>query len=354
VWSLRLGPRDLLLWQWAALPLVLVAALALARVLASLTVRALERVTRRTWPALSESIPTRAKGPITGLWVVPLGAGGAALLGLYPPAQSFVDGVFRAMLFTAVFWGIWRSVGLLTQTVLESAWARAHPSSETLVPLGSRALKVVVVALAVTAVLSSLGYPVASLVAGLGIGGLAFALAAQKTGEHLFGSVAIGLDQPFRVGDFVKVEDHSGTVESLGLRSTRMRTQDRTVVTIPNGKLADLRVENFSQRDRYHFNPKLHVAPDGDPAAMGALVEALRALLTAHPQRVETEDLLVFVREIHGDSVVVEAQCWFTADDWNAWLPVRTALLLKALAAVQAQGLRLVAPPRPPPPPPKA
>ncbi|MFO0628960.1 MAG: mechanosensitive ion channel family protein [Polyangiales bacterium] len=204
-------------------------------------------------------------------------------------------------------------------------------------------VKVVVVALAVTAVLSALGYPVASLVAGLGVGGIALALAAQKTGEHLFGSFALGLDQPFRVGDFVQVDEHSGTVESLGLRSTRLRTQGRTVVTIPNGKLADLRVENFTQRDRYYFNPRVAVAPDTAPDDIAALVEALRALVTAHPQLAD-EAPSVFVQGMTAESVVLEVQAWFTAESWTAFLPLRSALFLDTLRAVQGRGVRLAAP----------
>jgi MscS family membrane protein len=275
--------------------------------------------------------------------MVPLLHLGVGTLQLYPPAAQGVDAVLRASLFAAVFWGLWGAVGLVSQALLGSAWAATHPSSDTLVPLGSRVVKVVVFALAVTAVLSSLGYPVASLVAGLGVGGIALALAAQKTGEHLFGSFALGLDQPFRVGDFVQVDEHSGTVESLGLRSTRLRTMARTVVTIPNGKLADLRVENFTLRDRYYFNPRVAVAPDTAPDDIAALVEAIRAMVTARPD-IADDEVLVFVQAMTAESVVIEVQSWFKAESWSAYLPVRSALFLDTLRAVRERGVRLAAP----------
>lgn len=107
-----------------------------------------------------------------------------------------------------------------------------------------------VVAFGRVALLSELGYPVTSLVAGLGIGGLAVALAAQKTVEALFGAFSIGADQPFREGDFVRVEDFVGAVEVTGLRSTKIRTLDRTRISIPNGQLAMMRLECYSVRDR--------------------------------------------------------------------------------------------------------
>ena len=103
------------------------------------------------------------------------------------------------------------------------------------------------------ATLAAFGYPVATVLAGLGIGGLALAFGAQKTIENLFGSISLAADQPFRVGDFVKVEDFTGNVERIGMRSTQIRTPDRTLVSIPNGQLADMRIEDFASRDRIRF-----------------------------------------------------------------------------------------------------
>ena len=125
----------------------------------------------------------------------------------------------------------------------DSPWGRTHAQGASMLPSVRRATKVAVVALGAVAVLAQVGYPVGSLLAGLGLGGLAVALAAQKTVENLIGSVTIGLDVPFKVGDFVRADGAEGTVEAIGLRSTRLRTLDRTVVTIPNGKLADARIE---------------------------------------------------------------------------------------------------------------
>lgn len=342
-WSLRLGPKSVLWWQWGALLAIVLGAVALARLLASVSVRALARLARRAWPELDGALPSRALGPVTALWVVPLCLAATDPLGLYPPAQRFVEGILRATLFVTIFWGLWRSVAVLAQGILGTAWAAAHPGSITLIPLGAKALKVVIVALSVTAVLSSLGYPVASLVAGLGIGGLALALAAQKTGEHLFGSVAIGLDQPFRVGDWVKIEDHQGTVESVGLRSTRVRTFERSVVTIPNGKLADMRVENYSQRDRFYFNVRLGLATDTAPDALRALLDALRAFVVEHP-RASGDAPYVFVKELSAEAVVIEVQSWFRAENLDDFIALRTELYLAVLAMVAGRGVRLAAP----------
>jgi len=138
----------------------------------------------------------------------------------------------------------------------------------------------------VVAVLSELGYPVASLIAGLGIGGLALALAlaAQKTVENLFGAFSIGVDQPFQEGDFVRIEDFVGTVESVGLRSTRIRTLDRTLIIMPNGKLADMRIETFSVRDRMRLSCVIGLVYSTTETQMRQVLTGLEARLRAHPK----------------------------------------------------------------------
>jgi MscS family membrane protein len=126
-------------------------------------------------------------------------------------------------------------------------------NAQTIVPLIGRSLRVALGLAALLVPLSQLGYPVGTLLAGLGIGGIIVALAAQKTVENLFGSVSLAADRVMRVGDWVKFDDVQGTVERIGLRSTHIRTLDRTVVKVPNGRLAELRIESFGERDRIRF-----------------------------------------------------------------------------------------------------
>src|SRR5205085_3085581 len=124
--------------------------------------------------------------------------------------------------------------------------------------LAGRTLKVLLIIIATISFLGSFGLPVGSLIAGVGIGGIALAFGAQKTVENLFGAFALGIDQPLREGDFVRLDNETlGTVESVGLRSTRIRTLDRTIVSLPNGRLADSRIETFGERDRVRLHTML-------------------------------------------------------------------------------------------------
>jgi MscS family membrane protein len=132
-------------------------------------------------------------------------------------------------------------------------------------PLLSRVFKITIVILAIAAILSNWGYNTTTILAGLGIGGVAIALAAQKTIENLFGGVAVISDHPVSVGDFCRFGDRVGTIEDIGLRSTRIRTPDRTLLNVPNAQFSSMTLENFSRRDKTLFHLTLNLRRDTTP-----------------------------------------------------------------------------------------
>ena len=260
--------------------------------------------------------------------------------------------VLHASFFVGMFWFVERSIDVAGARVLTLPTTRGNSAARSLVPLGARALKVALVVVAVVATLSVLGYPVGSLVTGLGIGGVALALAAQKTMENLFGSLSIGVDQPFRVGDYITVDGLSGTVESIGLRSTRVRTLDRTLVTIPNGKLADLRIESFAERDRIKLACVLNLDRASTAAEVRAVVDGARALLKARPKI--WKDVTVSMARIGEASLDVEILVWFETTSWDEFVQLREGTLLGLLEVVEKAGARLATPLPPQPSTPKA
>jgi MscS family membrane protein len=204
---------------------------------------------------------------------------------------------------------------------------------------------VIVGAMTVIAVVSALGYPVASLIAGLGIGGLALALAAQKTVENLFGAFAIGFDQPIREGDFVLIDGIKGTVESIGLRSTRVRTPDRTVVCFPNGRLADMRTENYAARDRFRLFVVLGLTYETSAAQMRQILAAVEAELRAHPD-FHPDGSSVRFTALSESSLDVEVVAYFATTDFGAFTVVRQEMLLRLLEVVERAGAGLAFPTR--------
>ena len=339
------GPRGLLRWQWMALPLLALLSLSLGAAVGRAIgpfVRWIASKTSATW---DDALVARLGGPLALASAVVITFSVLPLIGLYPAAETFITGTLRTAFFVAFFWSLLRSVDVVSDVIKASPWGLAHTASRSLISLGARISKVALGILATVAVISQLGYPVTSLIAGLGIGGLAFALASQKTVENLFGAFSLGVDQPFREGDFVKFDGISGWVESIGLRSTRVRTQERTVITIPNGKLADMRIESLAVRDRCHLGCTLGLVYGTTASQMRIVVAGIEQVLRAHP-KILTDNLVVRLKELAASSLDIEIMAWFLTTDYAEFQLIRQETLLAFMEVVEKAGTSFAFPTR--------
>jgi MscS family membrane protein len=341
----EIGPQELSWWQWLSLPGLAICAFALALPLSRLSRRLLARVLHRESRSADGARLQQISGPLLLGWATVLFAFGLPWLRLHPEARAAVHVALKATGLVTFYWALARGIDVLDHVVTGSVWSRTHPSTRSLLPLASKVGKVFVVMLAAVAFLSELGYPVTSLVAGLGIGGVAVALGAQKTLENLFGTLSIGADQPFLQGDAVRVGDLSGTVEVVGLRSTRIRTQDRTLVTIPNGKLADLQIESFAPRDRLYLGASLRLVYGARAEQVRAILAGLEAVLRAQP-KLWPEGMSVRLVGLGEYSLNIDVQAWFATTNWNEFLVIRQEALLSFLEVVERQGSALAFPTR--------
>lgn len=336
-WLLREGPWHVEHWQWLGLVGGLFAAWVASRLASRATTWVLQRLVVRTAARWDDELLRRLGAPLTMAWTILLIWSGRSGLDLPRKVDAALARGLRAALVAAFFFGLIRLVDLFATAIGKTSWAASHPASPTLVPLGGRVLKVLVFAMGVISVVADLGYPVASLLAGLGVGGIALALASQKTVENLFGAFSIGVDQPFRVGDFIRVDGMVGTVETLGLRSTRIRTPDRTLVTIPNAKLAELHTESFGARDRIRLACDLGLEYGTTAAQMREVLEGLRRVLREHPKA--TPDAPTVRFKAFGDSaLVVEVAAAFATTDPNEFMAIREEILLTFMDVVEKAG----------------
>ncbi len=341
----RPGPRGLLWWQWLAIPVLLVLAVALGTALGWATRRVLGHLAARTQTRWDDLLLERVARPLTALWAIAVFAAGHAWLGLGEDESAVVHHLLRAATYLTLFWAGFRVVDVAFAAASTGPWTRASPGVVGILPLGRKVGKIVLLALGLVAVLNELGFQVASLLAGLGIGGIALALAAQKTVENLFGSVAIGVDQPFRVGDFVKVEDVVGTIETIGMRSTRIRTLDRTLVTFPNGKLADMRAETFAVRDRIRLYANLGLAYGTTAEQLRAVLAGLEAALRRQP-KLWPESLSIRFTEFRESTLNVEVMAWFATSSWDEFTALRQEAFLDFMAVVERAGTSFAFPTR--------
>ena len=185
--------------------------------------------------------------------------------------------------------------------------------------------------------LSAIGFNLTTVLAGLGIGGLAIAFAAQKTLENLFGGVSVLADEVLRVGDTCRFGDRIGTIEDISLRSTRVRTNERTVLAIPNGALAAMNVENLTRRDKMLFNPALGVRYETSPDQLRYLLAEVRRMLYEHP-KVESDTARIRLAGFDNSALNLEVFSYVLTSDFAEFTAIREDLLLRIMEIVKESG----------------
>ena len=341
---LRPGPYELLWWQWLALPLLVLIARYAGKALDHLTRAIFQRLTRRSETGWGYRFVASIGPPLRLAWAIIVFAVGVLLMSVSPPARHFLASFTKAGMAIAFFWALWRATGVLAEWTMASPWGTLA-SSRNLVAVGSNLTRGAIFCMGVLGILSAFGYPFGTLLAGLGIGGLAVAFGAQKTIENIFGSVALAADQPFHVGDFVKVEDFVGTVEDIGLRSTRFRTLDRTLISIPNGKLSEQRLESFQARDRMRLAATLGVTHGTTRSQMQAVLEGFERVLRAHP-KIWPDAVVVKFKEFAASSLDIEIMAWFDVPTWGDFQKCREEVLLDFMRVVEEAGTSFAFPTR--------
>lgn len=302
----------------------------------------LARRTRATW---DDQLAARLGAPVSSLIAIQLFRAALAWLSLATAATTLLRDVIGVITVLLVMWGTFRAIDLGQRTLEQRQWAAQRPASRSLLALGSRFAKVTVLAMGGLVALSQAGVSVASLIAGLGIGGLVIALAAQKTVENVFGAVSIGIDQPMREGDFVRIFDFVGTVEKIGLRSTRIRTLDRTIMTIPNGELANQRIESYTARDRIRLACTIGLEYSTTAAQLREIVAALRRVLREHP-KIWPDAIVVHFKQFGESSLDIDVMAWFQTSNWDEFQAIREEVLIDFMSAIERAGSSIAFPTR--------
>jgi len=244
------------------------------------------------------------------------------------------------LLVCSFAWCLMRLVDLFLSRMEAKLDAGRQFSSRSMLRLGRRTANATIVVLGILLVLSNWGYNTATLVAGLGVGGIAIALAAQQTIANVFGGVSIIGDHPVRIGEFGKFGDLIGTVEDIGMRSTRIRTLNRTLVSVPNTAFAGYNLENYSSRDKILFNPTLSIKRTTPEEQVHGLVESLTQMLAAN-ELVESGPTPVRVTGIAAAALNVEMFCYVLTPDINRFYAIQGDLLLAINRALQQANIEL-------------
>ena len=324
---------DTPVWRWMALVILALPIWILAGFLSWAFVAAVRSLV--TAPAF--------RGPLRiGLAV----AGFRAAIEIAPPStlpRLFIERALGLLFSLAVAWA-----GAVVVDLIAVRWhSRLDPRAQavgfSVLPLARQVLKLSLFLVAVLSVLSVWGYNTSTILAGLGVGGLAVALAAQKTIENLFGGIAVIGDRPVLVGDDCRFGDRTGTVIHIGLRSTRIRTPERTIISVPNGQFSSMAIENISGRDKIWFHPTINLRRDTTSDQLLQVLASIREILTGHP-KVETGKLPVRFIGVGAYSLDLEVAAFVTTSDYEEFLALQQELLLQMLRAVEHAGTSLAVP----------
>ncbi|EAY31494.1 mechanosensitive ion channel family protein [Microscilla marina] len=214
---------------------------------------------------------------------------------------------------------------------------------DQLIPLIKKALITLVYIIGFIFILNALNFDVTTILAGLSIGGLAFAFAAQDTIKNLFGSFTIFMDRPFQVGDWIVAENINGTVEEVGFRSTRIRTFSNSVMYVSNGKLANMVIDNMGVRAFRRYSTTLGLTYDTPPELIDAFVKGLRQIILEHPDT-RKDYFQVYLNDFAGSSLNILFYSFFTVNDWGVELRARHELMMNILRLAYELGVRFAFP----------
>lgn len=323
------------LWQWIGFAVLGLAAWLVAWFLTRLSVRVGRVIVSQSWVPLSEDAVVVMRAPVHTLLTLTLFRSELPILALSVRSAHFMRSLLSAGMVLATAWLLMRAVDVVARAIEERAANRQAAAS--LLPLGRRATKVFLATLTLLVALQNLGFDVTSVLAGLGIGGLAVALAGQKTLEHLFGGITLVADQPVRVGEFCRFGDKLGIVEDIGLRSTRIRTLDRTLLSVPNGEFASMQIENFSRRDRIRLTATLGLRYETTPDQLRYVLIEIKKLLVAHP-KVSPDPARVRFVGFGAYSLDIEILAYVETTEHDEFLAIREDLFLRIMDIVAESG----------------
>ncbi|MAO22505.1 MAG: mechanosensitive ion channel protein MscS [Phycisphaerae bacterium] len=330
-------------WQWIGIFLVILAGIILDRIVRTILRTVWHRIERnRANPADKDTL-NKAVRPFgllaaAGVWYL------ALTIGLLPPTPTIALLVAVKVIWIVGFvWGAFKLTDLVAEWLAKQAGKTETKFDDLLIPLVQRTAKIFITAVGLIYLASAFSIEILPLLTGLGIGGLAVAFAAKDTIENFFGSVAVILDRPFEIGDWIYVNDVEGTVEDLGFRSTRIRTFYNSLVTVPNATLVRAKVDNYGRRKYRRFKTMINVTYDTPPEKIEAFCAGIREIIKLHPYT-RKDYYHVWLNNFGPHSLDILVYMFFECPDWSIELREKHRFMLDVIRLADRLGVEFAFP----------
>lgn len=329
-------------WQWLAIVVFLFGSF-LVSISVTWLLFLFQRLRKKTWDQKANSLRIRL-ALIWPLRVTILGVLWSQLVGslaLPEVISAPVRNIAATLAIASGLWLLYRGLALIGTLSSRTVGREGHTAILTSLTLG---VTRVVMALVAALLLANIWeIPYTSVLAGLSVGGLALALAAKETLQNMIAGFTLFADSPLSVGDFCRYGDKLGKVEQIGLRSTRIRTLKRTVVTVPNSEFANMQLENFAKRDRMLLRTTIGVRYETTPDQLRFVLTELRRLLIGHPE-IDEEPLRVRIIGFGAYSIDLEMFAYVRTEDWNQFLAIREDIYLRVMDVLEKAGAQFAFP----------
>lgn len=259
--------------------------------------------------------------------------------------SDLVSSASTALIAVAFFWGIYRLVDVLTDEIVSMA-QKNQRIDQNIVRFGRQLAKALIIIFAFVIVVDRFGYNLNGLLAGLGLGGLAVALAAQDALSNLVGYFAIVADSPFTIGDFIVTDQAAGVVEHVGFRSTRIRQLDQSIVFVPNGKLASSAITNWNRLSKRRLDMALGLTYDTNADQLLTVIQAIRDMLENHPRVIRNDPVFVQFFEFNESSLDLRIICYINEPNWNLFHAIKEDISIRMMKILQEHGVEIAFPTR--------
>ena len=320
------------LWRWIAISLLILFAWFFTWVI----IVGHRFIYRRFTKKQQKQDIKRLKGPIRVL-ALSLGFYIASLLSYSLLSSLFFSRVSETLAIIGITWLCLYFVDPVIDRMTKRRQMPKSSGKIALARLLNKTIKAIIIIIGATFIFYMANLNLTAVITGLGVGGIAIAFAAQKTLENLFGGVMIISDQPIRVGDFCRAGEFQGIVEDIGLRSTKLRTLNRTVVSVPNGQFAMMSLENFTVRDKILFRHKFQLRYETSADQLRFVIAGIRRMLYEHP-KVETVTARVRFIGFRDSAVELEVFAYVLETEYECFLAVQEDLLLRSMDIVEKSG----------------